>query len=211
MIHKPRLSNQIYELLRSELRSGKYAADTRFTEPAIAKELATSRTPVREALFQLVNNGLLCEFDRGYGLPQLSSSDIRQMMDIRIALESLVVKKLCSTLSVEELEHLSFSIERERKTINKKDSSLFINANNEMRCLFFDYADDPFLKETGELYSDRMQVFRILTLTTKENRETVTRAHEELLAAIAKKNEKQALSIHKKMLVKARSAYIKFT
>ena len=208
VVRRPRLSNQIYDLIRSDLRSGKYTADTRFTEPAIAEELQTSRTPVREALFQLVNNGLLCEFDRGYGLPTLSKTDVSQMMDIRIALEALLLKKLCANATEDMIKVLKSAVAMEKKAINKAEAGPFIDANNQLRELLYDFADDPYLKETGELYSDRLQIFRVLTLKPQENRKLVAEAHELLIEAIEKRNTKLALSTHKTMLVNAKKAYM---
>ena len=208
LIRKPRLSNQIYELLRSEIRSGKYAADTRFTEPAIAEELQTSRTPVREALFQLVNNGLLCEFDRGYGLPSLSVADVEDMMAIRISLETMVVRKLCTLINQERLQALEKAVDAELKAVRKKDSAEFISANNTFRELLYVLADNPYLKETAELYSDRLQIFRVLTLGERKNREFVAGEHKKLITAIGKHDEKRAVSIHTSMLKDATGAYI---
>ena len=208
LIRKPRLSNQIYELLRSELRSGKYAADTRFTEPAIAEDLQTSRTPVREALFQLVNNGLLCEFDRGYGLPKLSAVDVQHMMEIRISLETMAIEKLCESVNEEQLKMLNKAVANEQKSVSKKDPADFIIANNTFRELLYELTGNPHLAETAELYSDRLQIFRVLTLRESENRKFVSGEHKKLVAAIADKNKKLAVSIHIEMLEGATKAYV---
>ncbi|MBT7951484.1 MAG: GntR family transcriptional regulator [Gammaproteobacteria bacterium] len=208
VVRKPRLSNQIYELIRGDLRSGKYAADTRFTEPGIARTLNTSRTPVREAIFQLVSNGLLSEYDRGYGLPKLSSENISQMMEIRIALESLIIRKLCQGLSKASLKKLDSAIAKEKKTVNKDGHEAFIDANNALRELLYELTENPYLQESAELYADRLQVFRVLTLSSKENRKFVSNAHAELVAAIAIRDTDLALSIHTGMLSNATQAYM---
>jgi len=210
VIRKPRLSNQIYELIRSDLRSGNYAADARLTEPDIAEELQTSRTPVREALFQLVNNGLLCEYPRGYGLPKLSKQDILQMMELRMALENLLIGKLCQNITEASVKQLRSAVASERKAINKNDSAQFISANNVFRDMLYNFSGNRYLKESTELYSDRMQIFRVLSLSSKDkdNRKFVTDSHERLVNAIAEKNENLAISIHTKMLESATKAYV---
>lgn len=208
VVRKPRLSNQIYELIRSDLRSGNYAADVRFTEPGIARALKTSRTPVREALFQLVNNGLLCEYERGYGLPRLSRDDIAEMMEIRIALEGLLIRKICQKATAADLAELEAAVAKERKAISRKDAAPFIAANSTFREILYNACANAFLKESVELYSDRLQIFRVLTLDSKENRGFVTEAHEKLVAAVAERNEEKAVAILTDLLQRAAAAYM---
>ena len=208
VVRKPRLSNQIYEFIRGNLRSGNYAADTRFTEPGIAAALNTSRTPVREALFQLVSNGLLSEYDRGYGLPRLSRENISQMMEIRIALETMIIIKLCQVLSRTSLKQLNAAVEKEKKTVMKDAHEAFIAANNTFRELLYVLVDNPYLKESAELYADRLQIFRVLTLSSKKNRKFVAEAHKKLVAAISTQDEELAISTHVTMLKNAAKAYM---
>jgi len=208
LVRKPRLSTQIYELIRTDLRYGRYVPDTRFTEPGIAEAMNTSRTPVREALFQLVSNGLLEEYDRGYGLPKLSKSDIAQMMDIRIQLESLLVEEVCKCITDEALKQLKACADREQRSVNKKDVTDFIAANSDFRTLMCGLVGNRYLEEIVNLYSDRLQIFRVLTLSSKENRKTVADANKALIEAIGKRNVKAAVSLHKSLLQKAKAAYM---
>jgi DNA-binding GntR family transcriptional regulator len=207
-IRKPRLSNQIYELIRTDLRYGRYAPDTRFTEPGIAEAMNTSRTPVREALFQLVSNGLLEEYERGYGLPKLSKSDIEQMMDIRIQLESILIEKACECITDDSLKKLKSSVDREQKSVNKKDLTEFIAANSDFRKLMCACVGNPYLEEIINLYSDRLQIYRVLTLSSKENRKTVADANKQLVEAIGKRNIRAAVRLHTRMLQQAKIAYM---
>ncbi len=208
LIRRPRLSNQIYELIRTDLRYGVYAPDTRFTETGIAKALNTSRTPVREALFQLVSNGLLCEFERGYGLPKLSKSAIGQMMDIRVPLETTLIKKVCECIDDDSLKLLKASVARELSSVNNKDATEFIAANSDFRKLMCALSGNPYLEEIINLYSDRLQIYRVLTLSSKENRKTVADSNKQLVDSIGKHKTRTAVMLHVKMLQKAKVAYM---
>lgn len=59
VVHAPRFSDQIYLLLREELRRGLIAPGKRVTEVELATRFGVSRTPVREALMQLRREGLI--------------------------------------------------------------------------------------------------------------------------------------------------------
>jgi len=81
-----------YQLIHQKIASGELAAGGLISELAISKELASSRTPVREAAGQLLAEGLL-ELSPGGGLvvTQLSRQDIIDLYELREALEVFAV------------------------------------------------------------------------------------------------------------------------
>lgn len=93
-------SEQIYFSLKERLTAGEFKPGMRLTEEQLAGELGSSRTPVREALRRLVADGLL-EFRRNYGtfVSALTTSDIGQLFDIRMTLESEVAAAAAASFS----------------------------------------------------------------------------------------------------------------
>ena len=55
----PVLRKQVYEAIRGQVLTGRLRPGGRVAELALARELGVSRTPVREAIAQLVHEGLL--------------------------------------------------------------------------------------------------------------------------------------------------------
>ncbi|WP_436496188.1 GntR family transcriptional regulator [Actinokineospora sp. HUAS TT18] len=81
------LRDQVYLTLRDEVLGGQWAAADRVTEPKLAARLGVSRTPVREALARLVADGLVQRADYGYGVVVPSMATIRDLYELRIAVE----------------------------------------------------------------------------------------------------------------------------
>ncbi|HVK23573.1 MAG TPA: GntR family transcriptional regulator [Actinokineospora sp.] len=81
------LRDQIYLTLRDEVLAGHWAPADRVTEPKLAGRLGVSRTPVREALARLVADGLVQRTDYGYGVVVPSMATIRDLYELRIAVE----------------------------------------------------------------------------------------------------------------------------
>src|ERR1700688_4743838 len=65
----PDLRSQIYERLRIAIRGGEYAPGTRLLENDVARDLGVSRTPAREALALLTQDGLLVHEGRRFKVP----------------------------------------------------------------------------------------------------------------------------------------------
>jgi DNA-binding GntR family transcriptional regulator len=83
------------KLSMRELRAGAPVSDV-----AIAKELGISRTPAREAIRQLVSDGLLESVEgRGVVVITLDRSDIRELYEMREALEGLAARTVAARAS----------------------------------------------------------------------------------------------------------------
>ena len=101
-------SQSIAETLRARVLRGDYDAGERMQEVALAQDLGVSRTPVREALRSLAEDGLL-EYaaNRGYRVRAFTARDIQIAFRARAAMEGLGCRLLAERgLSGEELAQL---------------------------------------------------------------------------------------------------------
>lgn len=101
------LAAQAYTAIRQILTEGEAAPGDPVSENALAERLGMSRTPVREALRELTRDGLLDLFPgRGYFLPRHSASDLRELFELREALEGLAARAAAPRASDSELAAL---------------------------------------------------------------------------------------------------------
>lgn len=77
-----------YHLLRQRIVDGIYPPGTRLLETVVSKEQGVSRTPVRSALEQLAEEGLVERKTRGYIVRYATAQEILDLYDIRIPLEA---------------------------------------------------------------------------------------------------------------------------
>ena len=78
-----------YARIREAIASGAYQPGERLTETALAAQLRTSRTPVREAVRRLESDGLVTRAGRGVLVPRLRPAEVVQLYQLRAALEAL--------------------------------------------------------------------------------------------------------------------------
>lgn len=82
--------NRIYEILLAEILDGSLSPGTRLIESKLALRLGVSRTPVREALFRLHQEGfVLTSIGRGFSVKPLDQNEPRELFPILATLEAL--------------------------------------------------------------------------------------------------------------------------
>jgi GntR family transcriptional regulator of vanillate catabolism len=90
---KLKLTDQVVLKLRELILGGEIAAGQRVTEVAISEQLGVSRTPVREALAILSQEGLLgAAGNRGYLVQEFGSKDIEDAIEVRGLLEGAAAR-----------------------------------------------------------------------------------------------------------------------
>lgn len=89
------LSTDIFQVIKNRIIEWKYLPNQRLTEIGLCEEFGVSRSPVREALKMLEENGLVKKEPRqGYMVRQLDLSEIHALYEFRLALERYVVERL---------------------------------------------------------------------------------------------------------------------
>ena len=91
----PALSAEVFTALKERIILWEYCPAHRFTEEELSEEFGVSRSPIREALQMLVENGLVTkEPYRGYTVRQPDLKEIHDLYDVRQALELFTVEWL---------------------------------------------------------------------------------------------------------------------
>ena len=94
---RAKLAEQVYAEIKTQLHDFKLLPGDRFSELEIGKRLGVSRTPVREALFRLRNEGLLeVESKSGWTVREIDFGRLDELYDLRVILEAASVARLCA-------------------------------------------------------------------------------------------------------------------
>jgi DNA-binding GntR family transcriptional regulator len=102
------LAEQAYAALKDELHTFRLVPGDRLSEAELGARLGVSRTPVREALFRLRNEGFIdLESKAGWFVRPIDFDRLEQLYDLRVLLELASVARLCARSEpVPELEAL---------------------------------------------------------------------------------------------------------
>ncbi len=123
---KPRKNNisvreKTYDALKSNILSGRFVQGERLTEEHLAEELGVSRTPVREALHKLEQDGLIEPLEsRGFCIPMDSEEEIEDLFELRAVLEGYTLKIICERITEEQIVKLEKIIEKAGDALRRK-------------------------------------------------------------------------------------------
>lgn len=99
-LNRRTLHDELVDRVRTLIVEGQLAPETRIHEGQLGKALGVSRTPLREALKVLASEGLIeLVPGRGAVVRRLTAGDVREMLDVLVALESLAGQLACRNAS----------------------------------------------------------------------------------------------------------------
>lgn len=101
------LNRQVYREMLRKLIEGEIPLGAQLDERTLAAELGVSRTPVREAIIQLVREGLVDYYPyRGHFVKMWTPKEVNDLFEVRKALEALAVRLAVRKLSQDDLDEV---------------------------------------------------------------------------------------------------------
>ena len=102
------LRDVVFNTLRQAILTGEMEPGERLMEIQLANKLGVSRTPIREAIRKLELEGLVIMIPRkGAEVAEITEKNMRDVLEVRIALEDLAVQLACDKITKEEIGRAS--------------------------------------------------------------------------------------------------------
>ena len=105
------LADRVYDTLENGILDGKYAEGEYLTEVHLSEELGVSRTPIREALRRLGQDGLIEETGKGSLVLGVAAEDISVIYEMRARIEGYAARLFTQRVTENELRELKDNIE----------------------------------------------------------------------------------------------------
>jgi DNA-binding GntR family transcriptional regulator len=119
-------AQEIYETLRTEIIQGDLRPNERITELDLAARLRVSRTPVREALQMLARDNLIVSRRRGWVVYEFSLAEIRQLSQIRAALEGYAAGLAARHATADEIAALEEAYSRDLQEVRSERQRIVV-------------------------------------------------------------------------------------
>ncbi|MBM3753793.1 MAG: GntR family transcriptional regulator [Acidobacteria bacterium] len=191
---RKRATDEVYESLREAILTRYFRPGERLQVDEIADKLGVSLTPVRHAVQQLANEGLIEIKPRsGTFVATLSIEDIEATFEVRIALECLAAEKAIERIKPNELARIEDLIEALAQPVTNEEAlRKHEKANSELHQLLINAAGNKRLAEIYNGLNAHLTIARIHAAERNESRNTefgkrfeIEQAeHEEIVAAL---------------------------
>ena len=158
-------------MLRADMQKGKIGYADRLVDSEIAASMEVSRMPVREALLQLKNEGLLESTQRGFVLRQFTPADIANIFEVRLLLEPVAAAAACNNTSLEGLAQMRMAVSDAEQAHAEGDIVRYMQANWEFRSAWVNMVPNPHLAQTINRLRDHADLARLAALGDKEFRD----------------------------------------
>lgn len=107
------LSDAVYAGLKADLARSAYRAGAVLSEETLARRFRVSRTPVRKALARLEQEGLVRVLPkRGIVIPEVSPGELRELFDVREALEGMAARRAAGNVDPHALRAVEARLRR---------------------------------------------------------------------------------------------------
>lgn len=200
IVQSDRLRDQIYRVLLEDLQQGRFTPGQRLVELDLAAEYGVSRTPVREALFQLAREGLIVNSDRGYSLPVDTQDDFIDRLAVRISVDMSLAAHVALRASDEQRTNLKQFLAEMKAGHEADDFAQFSNAAHAFRSELIAGAHNIALARVCRVLEDQFLVMRNRHYRETKNRKLALRFDTLTLAAIGQRDAREAASVARRYM-----------
>ena len=180
------LREVVCEALRDAIRKGVLEPGERLMEVQLADELGISRTPVREAIRKLEQEGYVIMMPRrGTYVADVSESDIKEIFEIRSALESLATGLAARRIEQDEIEKLQNLLNEIEEYIAQGDMDKIVETDIKFHELLYQFSRNERLAAIISNLKEQLSRFRTLSMSYPGRLQETFEEHSEMVEAIA--------------------------
>lgn len=159
-VHRSSLTQEAYNAIRSMITSGDMPPGSRVTVRPLLEKFQLSATPVKAALITLAREGVLeSKLHRGFFVPALSPSDMREIYELREALDRLAGRLAAANPSHGSIgRELREKCNLQRRLLEDGDVDAYRRMDIEFHHSLWTLCGNSRLSATGERLMDQMKL-----------------------------------------------------
>lgn len=179
------LRDVVFNTLRQAILRGELKPGERLMEIQLANKLGVSRTPIREAIRKLELEGLVLMIPRrGAEVAQITEKSLRDVLEVRRALEELAVQLACLRMTPESMEQLKQAADAFEKVLGDEDITVVAEADVAFHDVIYLATDNERLISLLNNFREQMYRYRVEYLKKKEFHAKLLNEHQEIIRAI---------------------------
>lgn len=190
------LRDVVFNTLRQAILKGELKPGERLMEIQLANKLGVSRTPIREAIRKLELEGLVLMIPRkGAEVAEITEKSLRDVLEVRKALEELSVELACERITKDMLKELERAADDFRRVLKSKDVTEIAQADVRFHDVIYRAADNQRLMQLLNNLGEQMYRYRVEYLKNPDVFDQLLKEHEEIICHIRKGEKEKAVKI----------------
>jgi DNA-binding GntR family transcriptional regulator len=186
----------VFETIRGAIITGELQPGQRLMEVQLAEEMGVSRTPVRESIRKLELEGLVKMVPRrGAYVTPMSVNDLKEMMEIRRALEGLAAELASLNATAEEIAKLYAANQRFGESAMANDEEGIIKNDMAIHDIIYRASGNKKLLTMINSLREQMQRFRAEYVHRIEDKTPLVNQHMEIIRKIESGESAMAKSL----------------
>ena len=204
------LRDVVFNTLRQAILTGEMKPGERLMEIHLANKLGVSRTPIREAIRKLELEGLVIMIPRrGAEVAQITWKNLKDVLEVRRAIDVLAIELACDRMSAEELDELYQACEAFKEATKTQDARVIAKADVALHDLIVKSTRNDRLMQLVNTLSEQMYRYRFEYIKDVSQHEKLVQEHNDMYQSILNKNKELAAEAVRKHIDNQEEAIIK--
>lgn len=203
------LATGAYNRLREAILRGDLRPNARLVETELAGWLEVSRTPLREALAHLASDGLVESRRRGWAVREHTAREVREIHEVRAALEGMAALLACTRASDEQIEAIiDFHHEQNRNRLEMPASDYLVEYNDAFHRTVVAASRNERLHHFIRRNREFFFTYRIARLYSDQEARASLKGHDEVVEALEVRDGERAERAMRQHILEARDVII---
>ncbi len=200
-----RIVDAVHEALREGILSGALAQGQQLSVPDLSRQLNVSRSPVREAVLQLVADGLAQEQPRkGVVVATIEIADLLEIHEIREFTEALSARLCAERIDEAGIATLRDILDRQRTCVQQDDASGYFETNTAFHDALGAFTGNARLRDILLSLEGQMRIGLRRVSSDREQRRRGALEHAQILKAIELRDGDRAERLMREHIAKTR-------
>ncbi|MDD6742588.1 GntR family transcriptional regulator [Roseburia sp. MUC/MUC-530-WT-4D] len=188
------LRDVVFNTLREAILKGELKPGERLMELQLAAKLGVSRTPIREAIRMLEQEGLAVTIPRkGAEVARMTEKDMEDVLEIREALDELAAKIACTRMTEDQLKQLEMIKETFVESTRSHDVKRIAEADVSFHDVIYEATGNPKLVSMLNNLREQIYRYRVEYLKEEKNYPTLIGEHEAIVEALYARNQDEVV------------------
>jgi len=195
LLRRNTIAEQIHAVLRRDIICGRLSPRVSLAEQELARRFGVSRTPIREAMIKLADEGLVEIFPQyGSFVGPIKLAEVLDSQFARETLECAAVEKAVAHMDAGHADRLKAILDRQRALQKSGDDEGFFRADEAMHAFIFALAGHPtaWLFVTGA--KAQMDRVRYLAMTILRKQPSVVAQHAQIIDRLCARDRAGAVA-----------------